>query len=181
MNDIPDRPAERLPVWVRGLMAALVAWGVFLAVGASSAFGRGGLVFDLRRSLIVLVCSALFLSGWYWVLTRRRFSASANAPASGSDWNQASLLSLLLAVAGYALWGTSWLMRSSPQTLSLMAPLGYLSALALGSATIAAMVGLSHPQRRRGQMLGLATLGLLLLAVVLFLVQVATYAERRLG
>ncbi len=180
MNDIPDRAAERLPAWVRGLMAALVAWGVFLAVGASSAFGRGGLVFDLRRSLIVLVCSALFLGGWYWVLTRRRSSPSADVPASGG-WNQASLLSLLLALAGYALWGTAWLVRSSPQTLSLMAPLGYLSALALGSATIAAMVGLSNPRRRRGQMLGLATLGLLLLAVVLFLVQVATYAERRLG
>jgi len=125
MNDIPNRTPERLPAWVRGLVAALAAWGILLAVGASSAFGRGSLVFDLRRSGIVLACSALFLGGWFFVLTRRRGGqALPETPAGG--WNQASLLSVLLALTGYALWGSAWLVRSSPQTLSLMEPLGYL-------------------------------------------------------
>ena len=180
MNDIPNRSAEPLPVWVRGLIAALITWCVFLAVGASSAFGRGSLVFDMRRSGIVLACSALFLGGWFYVLLRRPGRPTAGEIPTGA-WNQASLLSVVLALAGYSFWGSAWLAKASAQTLHLMAPLGYLSAAALGAATISAMVGLSNPRRRRGHLLGLATLGLLLLAVLLFIVQVATYAERRLG
>ena len=48
---------------VFGLVAALVAWGLYLAIGAAY-WGH-----NIWRGVVVLACSALFL-GWFWGLQR---------------------------------------------------------------------------------------------------------------
>ena len=55
--------AERLLAW---LMAALVVWGLFHAVGAWT------LNHDPRRPLIVIACMAAFLGFWLAMLAVRR-------------------------------------------------------------------------------------------------------------
>lgn len=57
----PD--AQRIIAWI---MAAIVAWGVFHAVGAWM------LNHDVRRPLIVLACVAAFLGFWLALLASRR-------------------------------------------------------------------------------------------------------------
>jgi len=57
----PD--AERI---LAGIMAALVLWGLFHAVGAWS------LNHDARRPLVVLACVAAFLGFWLVLLAARR-------------------------------------------------------------------------------------------------------------
>jgi CHASE2 domain-containing sensor protein len=61
----PDGPpgAETIIRWI---MAALVVWGVFHAVGAWT------LNHDPRRALVVLACMAAFLGFWAALLGRRR-------------------------------------------------------------------------------------------------------------
>ena len=60
----PSPPgAERI---LAGIMATLVAWGIFHAVGAWT------LNHDARRPLIVLACVAAFLGFWLALLAARR-------------------------------------------------------------------------------------------------------------
>ena len=60
----PSPPgAERILFWI---MAALVVWGLFHAVGAWT------LNHDARRPLIVLACVAAFLGFWLSLLAARR-------------------------------------------------------------------------------------------------------------
>jgi hypothetical protein len=62
---VPPSPpgAERIIAWI---MAAIVAWGLFHAVGAWT------LNHDARRPLIVLACVAAFLGFWLALLASRR-------------------------------------------------------------------------------------------------------------
>lgn len=55
--------AERI---IAGIMAAIVVWGIFHAVGAWT------LNHDARRPLIVLACVAAFLGFWLALLAARR-------------------------------------------------------------------------------------------------------------
>jgi CHASE2 domain-containing sensor protein len=60
----PSPPgAERILAWI---MAALIVWGLFHAVGAWT------LNHDPRRPLIVLACVAAFLGFWLALLAARR-------------------------------------------------------------------------------------------------------------
>jgi CHASE2 domain-containing sensor protein len=59
----PPPGAERIIAWI---MAGLVAWGVFHAVGAWT------LNHDPRRPLIVIACVAVFLGFWLAMLAARR-------------------------------------------------------------------------------------------------------------
>jgi hypothetical protein len=60
----PSPPgAERILAWI---MAALVVWGLFHAVGAWM------LNHDARRPLVVLTCVAAFLGFWLAMLAARR-------------------------------------------------------------------------------------------------------------
>jgi len=64
--------AERI---LRGIFLAIVAWGMFHAVGAWT------LNHDPRRPLIVLACVAAFLGFWLTLLAaRRRRLAKASVP-----------------------------------------------------------------------------------------------------
>lgn len=182
----PQSPSssQRLPPWLQGLLAGLTLWGLYLAIGATGLFSRGRIVTDPRRSLIVLACSALFLGSWYYILRRRRKqetreTTDQETAANGPTWNQASLVSTAVAVMGYLLWGTAWLMWAEPSSQHQTAPLGYLSALAFGVAAVMAMIGLSDPRRRRGQLAGALTLILLLAAAVAFVLQVQRFSARR--
>ncbi len=175
--------SQRLPPWLQGLLAGLTLWGLYLAIGATGLFSRGRIATDPRRSLIVFACSAIFLGSWYYILKRRRATAGVDretlAQAESQSWNHASLASAATAVIGYLLWGTAWLMWAQPASKYLTAPLGYLSALAFGAATIMALVGLSHPRRRKGQLVGVLTIMLLAAAVVAFVIQVQNFSARR--
>lgn len=175
--------SQRLPPWLQGLLAGLTLWGLYLAIGATGLFSRGQIATDPRRSLIVFACSAIFLGSWYYILKRRRATTGEDREALAltetQSWNHASLASAAAAVIGYLLWGTAWLMWAQPASKYLTAPLGYLSALAFGAATIMALVGLSHPRRRKGQLVGALTLILLATAVVAFVIQVQSFSARR--
>ncbi|MFM8891826.1 MAG: hypothetical protein ACKOTB_09450 [Planctomycetia bacterium] len=61
----PDGPAGAEMI-IRWIMAALVVWGVFHAVGAWT------LNHDPRRALVVLACMAAFLGFWATLLGSRR-------------------------------------------------------------------------------------------------------------
>lgn len=68
--------AERLLAW---LMAALVVWALFHAVGAWT------LNHDPRRPLIVIACMAAFLGFWLAMLSarRRRLARAAGGAIPG--------------------------------------------------------------------------------------------------
>ena len=60
----PVPQEKRFPRRIQaGIVVALAVWGIYLAVGATGVFTDVGL-FDLRRSMVVLACSALFLGFW---------------------------------------------------------------------------------------------------------------------
>ena len=119
----------------------------------------------------------------YSIRRGRRATAEADretsARAESQSWNHASLASVAMALIGYLFWGTAWLMWTQPTSQHLTAPLGYLSAIAFGAATILALIGLSHPRRRKGQLAGSLTLILLVAAAVAFVLQVQRFSTRR--
>jgi hypothetical protein len=170
----PAHPATpRRLLW--GLVAALAVWGIYLAIGATGVFTDVGLL-DVRRSLIVLACSAAFLGGWMWILRRR------TAPSSGSTIslrNWPSLLSLLAALAAYGLWPASWVAWRAANPAKLTFVFGWMSLGLFGIAAVLALIGLSDPRRGRGKLLGLLTLALLLVAAVGLVVQVRHYTASR--
>jgi hypothetical protein len=61
-EDEPSKPASANQRILWGLLAAALAWGVILAVGA--------LLKDTRRGLIALGFVALFALFWTWLLLR---------------------------------------------------------------------------------------------------------------
>ena len=64
----PSPPgAERIIAWI---MAGIVIWGLFHAVGAWT------LNHDARRPLVVLACVAAFLGFWLAMLASRRRGAN---------------------------------------------------------------------------------------------------------
>jgi membrane protein DedA with SNARE-associated domain len=55
------------------LTVALLAWGVYHAVGAYfGGFGAENLQHDFRRSLVVLGCFSVFLAVWWILLLTRK-------------------------------------------------------------------------------------------------------------
>lgn len=153
-----------------GIMLALIVWGVALAVGSTGIFIQESM-FDLRKSLIVVVCIGLFLGLWAIVLFGRKSDGSHNPdtltssqkssveiPTGTYPWSRPGLVSLALAVAGAVLWGiaiVSW------QSLSMAGTtvLGWLAAVSLLGSATSGVISLSQPVKRRGKWIGL--LGLL--------------------
>jgi hypothetical protein len=160
---------------IPGLVVVLALWGIYLAIGATGVFTDVGL-FDARRSAIVLACSAAFLGLWMVFLARRGRRGSS-LPSDGSQPNLASRASLVAVLLGYALWAGAWAawLNGNPSNLTYI--LGWISLALFSLSALLAIIGLSDPLRERGKLLGLATLALLLLAAIGFILQVWRYAE----
>ncbi|MDG2380616.1 MAG: hypothetical protein P8N76_03000 [Pirellulaceae bacterium] len=158
-----------------GLIIALAAWGIYLAIGATGQWTDVGL-FDARRSAIVLACSALFLGTWVVVLVLRSKSGNASVSNPGPSW--ASILSLGGTLASYVMWAVAHAVWQGGQGERWTKLLGWSCVVFFGSSAILALIGLSDPKPRRGKMLGLASMLLLLLSVVLFVWQVNHYLAR---
>jgi nitrate reductase NapE component len=158
---------------LRWLVIVIALWGIYLAVGATGAFTDVGL-FDARRSVIVLACSAMFLGLWLVFLARRRRPAMRLERLQPNRPSQASLLAILVA---YALWGGAWAawFRGNPMNLTFV--LGWISLALFALSTILAIIGLSDPLRERGKLWGLLTLVLFLLAGVGLILQVRHYSR----
>lgn len=64
LNSPPEPEHAPVPKYlVPGLVAGLIVWGLYLALGAAYS-GH-----NVWRGVVVIVCSALFL-GWFWGLQR---------------------------------------------------------------------------------------------------------------
>ncbi len=164
-----------------GLLAVLAAWGVYLAIGATGVFTDAGL-FDARRSLIVLACSASFLGFWSWILVRsRRNSAAPLETSLAAPLNLPSVMSTCCIAAAYALWTAAWVAwaRGNPANLTFV--LGWISVALFATAAVMALIGLSDPRRDRAKLWGLLTLGLLLVACVGLIIQVRHFANSQRG
>ena len=153
-----------------GSIGIFAAWGSFVALGATGYFTDAGL-YDARRSLIVLVCTAIFIAFWSWVFLRPRPSEVSKEPprvtgstaeSAGTSWT--SVVSLLMMVAAYGTCGGAWLTRFQADR-SLRLGLSIMSLGFFGLAAILAVIGLSDARPRRWKLLGLVTLAFLVLAV----------------
>ena len=146
------------------IMWSLVAWGIYVAVGATGIFVHHSLM-DLRKSAVVMISLGLFLGLWTAVLwNTRRLRGQAPPEAVSSDrqprptWSTAGLLSLVSSGLGAGLWALSvigW-QHVSAKTTTVV---GWLAAGLILNAAIASLVALSDRVPRRGKGLGL--LGLL--------------------
>ena len=164
VRDPDPRQARRI---LAGLTVALAGWGIYLAIGATGAFLDTRL-WDPRKSLIVIACSAAFLIFWWTILgIRARRPATTSVP----PWNWPSVLSCLIASLGLLL---AWLSARSrtpvPGPIDARAAwLGFSAAGSWIAAAVLALIGASNPRPQRGKLLALLTFALLLAAIVLFL------------
>lgn len=184
-NAIDNTPMNPLTKQLTfGIMLALILWGIALAIGSTGVFIQDSML-DLRKSLIVLVCVALFLGLWSIVLlgrkpTRREELAAADssdksnvvANASSLPWSRPGLTTFALGVSGTVLWAVAiatWKSVSTDGTTIL----GWLAALCiLGSAT-SGIISLSQPVKRRGKWLGLLGLVGFAAAFIAFLARMS--------
>ena len=172
----PDaRQARRL---VAGLVIALALWGIYLAIGATGIFIDAGLL-DLRKSWIVLGCSAAFLAFWLGILRLR--ARRTDLPRDDRLWNWPSGLSLAGALLGMLLWLAAGASRQPGGSVGPSYTLGSLAAGLLAISAILALVGASDPRPRRGKLLALLTLLLLGTAVMVFLGRSAIRREGHSG
>jgi hypothetical protein len=146
------------------LIGALAVWGIYLAIGATGLFTDEGL-FDVRRSVIVLICSAVFLSSWILIMRFRRVSSESNI-----SW--ASIISLCVMLVGYGLWMIAHLVWREGEAARWTIALGWTSVICFGSSAVMALIGASDPRPRRGKLLGSVTLLLLLLAAGVLIWQI---------
>ena len=149
------------------LIGALAAWGIYLAIGATGLFTDDSL-FDARRSIIVLTCSAVFLGSWLLIMWFRPVSHSV------SKTNWASIISLCVSLAAYGLWLTAHLVWRNGDGARSTTVLGWASFICFATSAVVALIGASDPRPRRGKLLGSVTLLLLLIAAGLFAFQVGT-------
>lgn len=148
-------------------MASVLAWGLYLAVGAT--------LFDQdlrwRKGLIVIGFVVAFLGLWLVILAARhgtdRSRASGGVPPgrppnAAVPWSVPSIASFLLVMLGTACLFVSWLL---PPGTGIARLVRFTWPPALVVAVILAMIGLSDPRVRRGKWLAL--LGLLAVLSVL--------------
>lgn len=144
--------------WFAFILGGLLLWGIILAVGSTGAFIPKAELFDVRKSVIVLVFSAAFVGFWLWLVLAVRGSKT-------TETNRLSLSSagsVAASLFGFLSWGLAYV---TPDVISK--PLGWISGLLICASLIPAIVGLSDPLPRRGKLLGLLTLALFIAAFVL--------------
>jgi len=149
---------------IRLIMAGLVIWGLYVAVGVTG-LGVQSSLFDPRKSLIVVVAVGLFLGLWgLALLAAKKRSAPA---AHASRWSKPGITSLGLVLLGFVVWQVAiaaW-QQATTRTVTI---LGWLAALSMLASLVAALIGLSDPQSRRGKLLGLITMAFVGLAITGF-------------
>lgn len=174
---------------VTAIIAALVVWGVFLAIGATGYFIESSL-FDVRKSLIVLACMAAFLGLWTMVLRsienkpqQSRWAAPADgsdSPSSEahesqrptmsqsqSDWSKAGLCSIAMVVLGVLLWVVA-VLSFGHVSKTVTTVLGWsVAGLVIGAAT-SGMIALANPRQLKGKWFGLCGLLQSIVAFVVF-------------
>ncbi len=166
----PVPQEKRFPRRIQaGIVVALAVWGIYLAVGATGVFTDVGL-FDLRRSMVVLACSALFLGFWMIISVLPPKDAEKVAQ---TNWS--SVISFGLTLVAFLLWAISYAVWQGGRGQSATTVLGWLSFALMAIASLLSLIGLSDPRPRRGKLFGLASIALLALAVVLFIWQVNRY------
>ncbi len=161
MNAVPPPVAPKSTLPIGLVMAAVLAWGLYLAVGAT--------LFDQdlrwRKGLIVIGFVVAFLGLWLVILAARhgtdRWRASGGVPPGRPPdgavlWSVPSIVSFLLVMLGTACLFGSWILPAGTSVVRLVS---FTWPPALIVAVIAAMIGLSDPRVRRGKWLAL--LGLL--------------------
>lgn len=161
--------SHKWPIGV--LMAAVLAWGFYLAVGAS-AFNR-----DLRKGFIVFGCVAAFVMAWLAVLLGRRSGRLDNStddecakPIGNrrTAWSVPSITSFVLVLLGTGLFSTfEWGLFAS-KVMATRA-IGLITPMLMAAALILAMIGLSDPRMKRGKWLALVALMTILCVTVSWL------------
>lgn len=149
-----------------GIMLALVAWGVYLAIGATGMFVQEDMM-DARKSGIVITCVALFLGLWAVVLfgTKRKNTKDvgvanvSTVTGASRPWSKPGLATLGFAIVGSVLWAIAAATWSSGSTdsgnLAATTILGWLAAFCVLVAASAGMIALSSKQAKRGKWFGL--------------------------
>ena len=162
----------------KALLLSLIIWAVYLAVGSTGYFVQPTL-FDIRKSLIVLTCMALFLGLWLYVFNQNQARLDARHSVPGQSylstsgtvsWSRPGLLSLGLVGSALATWAAAVVsFGSASRTLTTC--LGWLTALLVTLAGTSGMVALSERRIRRGKWLGLVGLVSVFGALVGFVVR----------
>lgn len=158
---------------IAAIMAALVIWGVYLAIGSTGYFIESSLM-DARKSFIVATCMTSFLAMWVFVLhavDKRKTMQSAtlaNAESGAVEvssttpvWSKPGLATLLIGGVGLLFWIAA-ILCWKPSALLLTTVLGWLAAVSMVAAATSGMIALSNPRALRGKWFGF--LGLLLCA-----------------
>ncbi|MCA9199156.1 MAG: hypothetical protein KDA87_16530 [Planctomycetales bacterium] len=161
-RDSGGRPADsRSPFqnrWFAFILGGLLLWGIILAVGSTGAFIQEAELFDVRKSVIVLVFSAAFVGFWLWLVLAVR----GNKTTETNRLSLSSVGSVAASLFGFLNWGLAYV---TPGMISKT--LGWIAGLLICASLIPAIVGLSDPLPRRGKLLGLLTLALFIAAFVL--------------
>lgn len=157
-----------------GIMLTLIAWGIYLAIGATGRFVQPTMM-DGRKSVIVLLAMALFLGLWGMALRRSTLHRDQGREKSEHPirrWSRSGAATVLALATGTLLWccaiGT-WNEASRATTTIL----GWLAALSIAAAATAGMIALSDSRSQKGKWLG--SLGLLgsVAAFVVFIVRMS--------
>jgi len=151
-----------------GIMLALVAWGVYLAIGATGMFVQKDMM-DVRKSGIVIASVALFLGLWAIVLLGTKSKAAAtqsesNIVSPARPLSRPGIASLAFAVSGALLWGIAIATWQWEQiSLGATTVIGWGAAFCVLAAATAGMIALSSKRVQRGKWFG--ALGLIGVAV----------------
>ena len=143
-----------------GIMLALAAWGIYLAIGATGMFIQEDMM-DARKSGIVISCVALFLGLWSIVLFSKRKPAdqsslsTVEAPVrSRPALSKAGMTTLGLLVTGVVAWLIAVAMWNQ-KALTATTTLGWLAALCFTGSATAGIIALSAKTAARGKWFGL--------------------------
>lgn len=161
-----------------GIMLALVAWAVYLSIGATGIFVQESML-DLRKSLIVGLCVAFFLALWFVVLLgnrakAKRSHASQNSVSTARNrrWSKPGIATLVCIVAAIASWGiaiATW-KSISPSATTI---LGWLSAALVMGSAVSGMIALSERRAPRGKWLGMLGLVGFVVALIGFVLRMS--------
>lgn len=154
-----------------GLMAALLVWGIYLAVGSFRHRAAQG--------ALVLICSITFLTSWSLAMYGRSRRLQATEAKHQSAMNLASIFGFGCAlIAASAYWFA--IRTFDPQAMSASVSFGWAALATVATGTVASMVGLSNPRPKGGKLAGLAAL-LFFVAIFLTFIVRSSMPPRPMG
>lgn len=164
MDAVPE-PRSKWPALV--IAAVVFGWGVYLAIGAATHESH-----DVRKSVVILACTLMFLIFWFVFLLRAPRGQAAVPAKSG--W--ASLLAMIASLVTNGLVvlafvaPDSWSELARGRSLLCALPAGLVSCML-------AAIGLSRPAPNAGYRWGLAAFALVGVALVTALVGLAVSSQ----